>query len=118
MAWMMRMRHLPERLLWSLSTCPRPGAALAIGTALISQSRKRESPCAKLIASGSSICVGMRDDRRSPIAESRLSNLPDGRVAYSLKMTWRDGTTHVGFEATGVDRAVALPWCRDHESIW
>ena len=32
---------------------------------------------------------------RPAIAESRLSLLPDGRVAYSLKKTWRDGSTHV-----------------------
>ena len=32
---------------------------------------------------------------RPAIAEGRLSMLPDGRVAYSLKKTWRDGSTHV-----------------------
>ncbi len=32
---------------------------------------------------------------RPAIAESRLSRLPAGRVAYSLKKTWRDGSTHV-----------------------
>ena len=32
---------------------------------------------------------------RPAIAESRLSLLPDGRVAYSLKKAWKDGTTHV-----------------------
>jgi len=32
---------------------------------------------------------------RPAIAESRLRLLPDGRVAYSLKKTWKDGTTHV-----------------------
>ncbi|MCP4243620.1 MAG: hypothetical protein GY772_23960 [bacterium] len=32
---------------------------------------------------------------RPAIAESRLLRLPDGRVAYSLKKTWRDGSTHV-----------------------
>ncbi|MFT6082914.1 MAG: hypothetical protein ACJAQZ_004997, partial [Planctomycetota bacterium] len=35
---------------------------------------------------------------RPAIAESRLSLLPDGRVAYSLKKTWRDGSTHVVME--------------------
>jgi hypothetical protein len=55
---------------------------------------------------------------RPAITESRLSILPDGRVACSLKKTWRDGTTHVGFGATGVDRAVALPCCRDLASTW
>jgi hypothetical protein len=32
---------------------------------------------------------------RPAIAESRLSLLPDGRVAYSLKKRWKDGTTAV-----------------------
>ena len=32
---------------------------------------------------------------RAAIAENRLSELPDGRVAYSLKKRWKDGTTHV-----------------------
>jgi hypothetical protein len=32
---------------------------------------------------------------RPAIAESRLRELPDGRVAYSLKKRWRDGTTAV-----------------------
>lgn len=32
---------------------------------------------------------------RPAIAESRLRLLPDGRVAYSLKKRWQDGTSHV-----------------------
>jgi hypothetical protein len=32
---------------------------------------------------------------RPPIAEDRLSLLPDGRVAYQLKRRWRDGSTSV-----------------------
>lgn len=32
---------------------------------------------------------------RAAIAESRLSLLPDGRVAYALKRRWKDGTSHV-----------------------
>lgn len=32
---------------------------------------------------------------RPAVAESRLSLLPDGRVAYSLKKRWKDGTTAV-----------------------
>lgn len=32
---------------------------------------------------------------RPVIAESRLSLLSDGRVAYALKRRWRDGSTHV-----------------------
>lgn len=35
---------------------------------------------------------------RSAVADSRLSLTRDGRVRYSLKTPWRDGTTHVVFE--------------------
>jgi len=35
---------------------------------------------------------------RPALAESRLSLLPDGRVGYSLKKRWKDGTTHVVLE--------------------
>jgi hypothetical protein len=35
---------------------------------------------------------------RPPIATERLSELPDGRIAYRLRHRWRDGTTHVVFE--------------------
>jgi hypothetical protein len=34
---------------------------------------------------------------RPPIANDRLSELPDGRLALRFKQAWRDGTTHVGF---------------------
>ena len=46
---------------------------------------------------------------RPAIAESRLSLLPDGRVAYSLKKTWRDGSTHVVLEPhVLIERLLAL----------
>jgi hypothetical protein len=46
---------------------------------------------------------------RPAIAESRLSLLPDGRVAYSLKKTWRDGSTHVVLEPQVlIERLLAL----------
>jgi hypothetical protein len=32
---------------------------------------------------------------RPAVAESRLGELPDGRIAYSLKKRWKDGTTAV-----------------------
>ena len=35
---------------------------------------------------------------RPPIAEERLSLLPDGRVAYKLKRRWRDGSTSIVLE--------------------
>lgn len=34
---------------------------------------------------------------RPPIANDRLSELPDGRLALKLKQAWRNGTTHVVF---------------------
>ena len=34
---------------------------------------------------------------RPPIANDRLSELPDGRLALKLKQAWRDGTTSVVF---------------------
>jgi hypothetical protein len=34
---------------------------------------------------------------RPPIADDRLSELPDGRLALQFKQAWRDGTTHVVF---------------------
>jgi hypothetical protein len=41
--------------------------------------------------------------------ESRLSLRPDGRVAYSLKKTWRDGSTHVVMEPQVlIERLLAL----------
>ena len=35
---------------------------------------------------------------RPPIANDRLSQLPDGRLSYRLKTPWKNGTTHVIFE--------------------
>jgi len=35
---------------------------------------------------------------RPPVATERLSLLPDGRLLYRLKRSWRDGTSHVIFE--------------------
>jgi hypothetical protein len=34
---------------------------------------------------------------RPPLANDRLSELPDGRLALRFKQVWRDGTTHVVF---------------------
>ena len=46
---------------------------------------------------------------RPAIAESRLSLLPDGRVAYALKKAWRDGSTHVVLEpGVLIERLLAL----------
>ena len=35
---------------------------------------------------------------RPPVAQSRLRELPDGKISLSLKTEWMDGTTHVVFE--------------------
>ena len=53
---------------------------------------------------------------RPAIAEGRLSMLPDGRVAYSLKKTWRDGSTHVVLSPQVlIERLLALvPRARRH----
>ena len=53
---------------------------------------------------------------RPAVAESRLSLLPDGRVAYELKRKWKDGTTHVVMEpGVLIERLVALvPRPRKH----
>ena len=46
---------------------------------------------------------------RAAIAESRLSLLPDGRVAYALKRRWKDGTTQVVMEPEVlIERLLAL----------
>jgi len=46
---------------------------------------------------------------RPPIAAERLSELPDGRLAYELKKCWSDGTTHVIFRPTElIEKLVAL----------
>ena len=34
---------------------------------------------------------------RPPIANDRLQELPDGRLALRFKQAWRDGTTHIVF---------------------
>ena len=35
---------------------------------------------------------------RPAIGSERLSELPDGRIAYDLRHPWSDGTTRVVFE--------------------
>ncbi len=46
---------------------------------------------------------------RSAIATERLSILPDGRVRYSFRKPWKDGTTAVVFSACGfLEKLAAL----------
>lgn len=65
------------------------------------------------------VCVPRRDRHRlerlcryvarPPLATDRLSRSDDGRWVYRLRHPWRDGTTHVLFEATElVERLAAL----------
>jgi hypothetical protein len=46
---------------------------------------------------------------RPPIAQDRLALRPDGRILVTLKLPWRDGTTHLCFEPiTLLERRAAL----------
>ena len=46
---------------------------------------------------------------RPAVAESRLSLLPDGRVCYAMKRSWKDGTTAVVLESgVLIERLLAL----------
>jgi hypothetical protein len=53
---------------------------------------------------------------RGPVATERLSELPDGRIAYRLRHPWRDGTTHVAFAKLELVEklAVLVPPPRGH----
>ena len=43
---------------------------------------------------------------RPAIATERLSELPDGRIAYDLRHPWSDGTTRVVFEPQSFRRVI------------
>ncbi|MBM4360265.1 MAG: transposase [Deltaproteobacteria bacterium] len=43
---------------------------------------------------------------RPPVAQERLSELPDGRLRYEMKKAWRDGTVALDFEP--LDRIARL----------
>lgn len=46
---------------------------------------------------------------RPPIANDRLAILPDGRIAYTFKKRWRDGSAAVVFDPlTFLERLAAL----------
>jgi hypothetical protein len=64
------------------------GFSLHAGVAIGAQDRARLERLLRYIA-------------RPPISTQRLSELPDGRIAYELRHPWRDGTTHVVF--TGIE---------------
>jgi hypothetical protein len=51
----------------------------------------------------------LRYAARPPVAIDRLAWLPDGRLTYRLKTPWRNGTTHVIFEASEfIEKLAAL----------
>jgi hypothetical protein len=79
------------------------GFSLHAGVAIGGQDRKRIERLCRYIS-------------RPPIARERLSELPDGRIAYQLRHRWRDGTTHVVFEPKELleKLAVLVPWPRSN----
>ncbi|MCP4039502.1 MAG: transposase, partial [bacterium] len=79
------------------------GFSLHAGVAIGARDRKRLERICRYIS-------------RPPIARERLSELPDGRIAYRLRHPWRDGTTHVVFEPTELleKLAVLVPWPRSN----
>ena len=54
---------------------------------------------------------------RPPIAQHRLSRLPDGRIALQLKTPWSDGTSHVVFEALDLIAKLAALIPRPHKNL-
>ncbi len=45
---------------------------------------------------------------RPPLAQSRLTRLPSGRIRYKLRKPWHDGSTHIEFEPLTLMRRLAL----------
>jgi len=78
-----------ESTLKTLRPRPAPRCSTALGVSL-----------------HANVCIPARDRLRlerlcrycARPASERLSLLPDGRLLYSLKHPWRDGTAHVVFE--------------------
>ena len=62
------------------------GFSLHAGVAVPARDRKRLERLCRYVA-------------RPPVATERLSRLADTRLLYRLKRRWRDGTTHMVFEA-------------------
>ena len=71
------------------------GFSLHAGVAVNAHDRARLERLARYIA-------------RPPIATKRLSELPDGRIAYELRHPWRDGTTHVVFSGVELLEKLAV----------
>jgi hypothetical protein len=72
------------------------GFSLHADVAVVARDRKRLERLCRYVA-------------RPPIATERLTELPDGRIAYALKRPWRDGTTHFAFtKHEFIEKLVAL----------
>ena len=54
---------------------------------------------------------------RPPIAQDRLSELPDGRITLQLKTPWTDGTTHVIYEPLDLIAKLAALIPRPHKNL-
>ena len=81
------------------------GLGLHAGVAVPARDRKRLERLCRYVS-------------RPPVSTERLSRLSDGRLLYRLKRRWRDGTTHVVFEAMElVERlATLVPPPRAHQA--
>lgn len=54
---------------------------------------------------------------RPPIAQDRLTELPDGRITLALKTSWSDGTTHVIYEPLDLIAKLAALIPRPHKNL-
>jgi hypothetical protein len=54
---------------------------------------------------------------RPPIAQDRLRELPDGRIALELKTPWADGTTHILYEPVDFVAKLAALVPRPHKNL-
>ena len=98
-----------------IATGPRAGRRIGtVGDRVEVENLEEEAGAASLLATAwgvslhAEVCVPARNRlrleqlcryvARPPLAQERLSLLPDGRLLYRLKRRWRNGTTHVVFE--------------------
>jgi hypothetical protein len=94
-----RVESTPGQLCVSVS-----GVNLHAGVAVPAHDRRRMERLCRYVA-------------RPPLATERLRELTDGRLLYELKSRWRDGTTHLVFDALElIGRLAALiPPPRRHQ---
>jgi hypothetical protein len=126
--WPVRLRQLPTRLLSAAAIQGRTAHGPKAGAHDVRPGRgSRQEPVVQrpLAAEldGFSLHAAVRIPQgcrgqlerlcryaaRPPVAEERLSLLPDGRVHYKLKRRWRDGSTSVVLDpCTLIERLCAL----------